>query len=157
MKIVGRHHPVHWPVHEQDNRVQMVFLTVCTNHRKRILANTEAAVLILRVWQECDAWLVGRYVMMPDHVHLFCAPRDRAIALPRWVKYWKARVSRKWPRRREQPVWQLDFWDTQLRKGESYSDKWDYVWRNPVRRGLVSRPEDWPFQGELHQFVWHDG
>jgi hypothetical protein len=26
----------------------------------------------------------------------------------------------------------------------------NYVWRNPVRAKLVERPEDWPYQGEIH-------
>jgi putative transposase len=65
-------------------------------------------------------------------------------------------ASRQWPRPAEHPVWQLDFWDTQLRREESYAAKWDYEWRNPVRKGLVARPEDWPYAGEMHPLVWHE-
>jgi hypothetical protein len=32
---------------------------------------------------------------------------------------------------------------------ESYAQKWDYVRENPIRAGLVSTTEDWPFQGEI--------
>jgi hypothetical protein len=46
--------------------------------------------------------------------------------------------------------WQPGFFDHLLRRDESYSEKWDYVWRNPVRAGLVAKPEDWPYQGEIH-------
>ena len=43
----------------------------------------------------------------------------------------------------ETPVWQRHFWDTQLRRSESYDQKWQYVVENPVRAGLVARSEDW--------------
>jgi len=46
------------------------------------------------------------------------------------------------------------FLDTQLRRGESYDAKWDYVVANPVRAGLVSKSEDWPYQGEMNVLTW---
>ena len=27
---------------------------------------------------------------------------------------------------------------------------------NPVRKGLVSKAEDWPYQGVLNVFTWHE-
>ena len=36
-----------------------------------------------------------------------------------------------------------------LRGGESYAQKWDYVRANPVRAGLVSEAESWPYAGEI--------
>ncbi len=153
---IGRKHPVHWTPHENDNRAILIFVTVCAAKRKRILDNPASMQSLLRAWQDADAWLVGRYVIMPDHVHFFCAPVRRQVPLRRWVKFWKSRVSMNWPRREDQPIWQNDFWDTQLRRGESYARKWDYVWCNPVRHGLAARPEDWPYAGEMNVLEWHD-
>ncbi|MCX7914880.1 MAG: hypothetical protein N3A53_01065, partial [Verrucomicrobiae bacterium] len=53
-------------------------------------------------------------------------------------------------------IWQRDFWDTQLRRGESYSAKWEYVRQNPMRAGLVAKAAHWPYQGELNILEWHD-
>ncbi|PYJ59756.1 MAG: hypothetical protein DME74_11770 [Verrucomicrobia bacterium] len=53
-------------------------------------------------------------------------------------------------------AWQRDFWDRQLRRGESYAEKWKYVENNPVRHGHVQRAEDWLYQGELNVLHWHD-
>ena len=47
------------------------------------------------------------------------------------------------------PVWELEFFDHLLRSEESCVEKWDYVGRNPVRAGLVTRVEDWPYAGDL--------
>jgi REP element-mobilizing transposase RayT len=153
---VGRKHPVHNPVLGSGNRAAIVFVTANTHQRKPILAECDAVEVLLGSWRESDVWLVGRYVIMPDHIHLFCAPRDLSVSLKRWMKFWKSFASRNWPRPDEQPVWQLDFWDPQLRQGESYDQKWDYVWRNPARKGLVAKPEDWPYAGEMNVLAWHD-
>jgi hypothetical protein len=45
--------------------------------------------------------------------------------------------------------WQREFFDQMLRSSESYSEKWNYVFENPVRAGLVTRAEDWPYAGEI--------
>ena len=104
-----------------------------------------------------DHWYVGRYVLMPDHIHLFCAPaKVEYLSVKRWVAYWKSLSSKKWPDANEQPIWQVDVWDRQLRSGDSYSEKWHYVRNNPVRAGLVPNVGSWPFQGELNLLRWHD-
>jgi putative transposase len=47
------------------------------------------------------------------------------------------------------PIWQRGFFDHLLRSEESYGQKWNYVRENPVRAGLVTRAEDWPYSGEI--------
>jgi putative transposase len=151
----GRKHPVHQPIVERFNEPEIVFLTVCTEDRKRLLAKSDVAALLMDSWSEAKGWLVGRYIVMPDHVHLFCAPGGPpARLLKQWVRYWKTLASRGWPRVGEQPVWQVDFWDTQLRSVAHYDEKWEYVRQNPVRAGLVNDPEEWPHQGELNELRW---
>ncbi len=87
---------------------------------------------------------------MPDHLHLFCSPiMDTSLPIIQWVSFWKSHAARNWPPREDAPVWRRDFWDTQLRKGESYSEKWLYVAENPVRAGLATRSSDWPYQGVI--------
>ena len=151
----GRRHPVHMPVVDRFNRPIIIFLTICSKDRKNIFARGDAAGAIVGGCQAANSWLVGRYVIMPDHIHLFCAPnRLPIVALDQWVKYAKNIASRHWPRPEEHPVWERHFWDTQLRDGDSYDAKWDYVVNNPVRAGLVEKPEDWPYHGELNILPW---
>jgi putative transposase len=90
---------------------------------------------------------------MPDHVHLFCAPRAD-VAIVHWVGFWKGMATRWWPDRDPRPLWQRDCWDTQLRSEPSYEEKWEYVRWNPVRHGLVGNPDEWPFQGEINLLDW---
>lgn len=153
----NRKHPAHWSAYERDNLSIIVLVTVCTEKRKKILANPEAVQVILNAWRAADHWLVGRYVILPDHIHLFCTPsRPEALGVQRWIAFWKSHASKSWPHREQQPIWQIDCWDTQLRRGESYSTKWEYVRNNALRHGLVTRAEDWLYQGELNILNWHD-
>lgn len=89
---------------------------------------------------------------MPDHLHLFAAPGQPELSLERWVTYWKSQFSKQV--RARQYRWQTDHWDTRLRREESYEAKWEYAVNNPVRHGLVSHPNDWPFQGEIFELRW---
>ncbi len=150
-----RKHPAHPPVRERFSEPIIVFLTVCSKDRKSIFAYTDSVAALLDAWQLAKSWTVGRYVVMPDHIHLFCAPAVFPTEpLMQWVRYWKSVASKKWPRPDEQSIWQRDFWDTQLRRSEKYDSKWEYVLENPARAGLVKRVEDWPFQGELNFLPW---
>jgi REP element-mobilizing transposase RayT len=153
----GRKTPAHFATVESGFRSKIIFLTVCTDRRKPLLANKETAERIINAWQAADFWRVGRYVIMPNHIHLFCAPGTLVpTRLKDWISFWKKHVTRAWSVREELPLWQRDYWDTQLRRRESYSAKWEYVRNNPVRHGYVSRAEDWPYQGELNILEWHD-
>ena len=150
-----RKSPVHKPTVSLAEGPIIVFLTVCTKDRKRILATREAHHTLREAWEATRGWIVGRYLIMPDHVHLFCAPAGPEYPeLAAWVKCWKTFASMRWPRRSEQPIWQKSFWDTQLRRSEGYEDKWDYVAQNPVRKGLRGNPDEWPFQGEINVLPW---
>ncbi len=148
-----RKKPAHIPPRGQGNRPVIVFLTLCSKDRRPLLANAAAHEAIRFSWSMADHWLVGRYVILPDHLHLFCAPTRQSASLAQWIRFWKSMAARK----TGQPgLWQQDFWDTQLRAGERYEEKWHYVRHNPVRHGLVSKPEEWPYQGELNVLAWHD-
>ena len=155
MKRKDRKRPVHLPTHERFNTANIVFVTLCTKDRKRILARDETHQLFRETWTLHTDWLVGRYVVMPDHVHFFCAPGvSPRVPLDRWIKRWKSHTARFWPDSADAPVWQRHFWDRQLRRGESYAEKWSYVVNNPVRANLASQTSEWPYQGELNELQW---
>ena len=60
------------------------------------------------------------------------------------------------PLSRPPPLFQRDCWDRQLRTGESYAQKWEYVRNNPVRKGLVAHADEWPYQGQVNVLEWHE-
>ena len=134
-----------------DNPVY--FVTACTNARRHLLDN-ERAHSVFRCFCEegvpRGVW-VGRYVLMPDHIHLFVAVASNGPSLSEWMKALKRTMNSAFAQASQpDPFWQKGFFDRVLRSEESYAKKWEYVRLNPVRAGLVSRAEDWLYQGEIN-------
>ena len=151
---VYRQRPIHLAPTEQHNRAVIVFVTVCTYGRRKILASPLMHEAIVSAWKDATAWLVGRYVIMPDHVHLFCGPSGiDSPSLERWMRYWKSIVTRKLDESGG-TLWQRGHWDRQLRTGEGYGEKWQYVRNNAVRHNLVTTADQWPYQGKLNELRW---
>jgi putative transposase len=127
------------------------FITFCTYRRRALLSTPlvhEAFLTFSRAAPEHQV-AVGRYDLMPDHIHLFVAG-DSAFRLGRWIGSLKQSLAKAIVRpETSDPIWQRGFFDHVLRSDESYAQKWDYVWANPVRAGLVSTPRDWPYAGEV--------
>lgn len=148
-----RGRPIHHSLVESSGCASIIFLTVGTQARQPLLAPPEMHAARRDAWSRAGHWRVGRCVILPDHIHPFCAPGLLPpTPLGFWVAYWKRLVAFAVGR----SIWQMNFWDTQLRQRDSYSAKWEYVVNNPVRAGLVSRAEDWAYQGELNLLSWHD-
>jgi REP element-mobilizing transposase RayT len=147
----------------------LYFVTICTKDRRKILAADAVARILTEEWRlarDRSGWVVGRYVIMPDHVHFFCRPELEAKTLSRFVGAWKTWTSRRIPElltpqptaaattqqvRITNGLWQREFFDHLLRSSESYTEKWNYVRENPVRGGLVTLTDDWPDAGELER------
>ena len=153
----GRKQLPHLPSLELSNQTVIQYVSCNVDCRRPLLANPEIHQLLIEVWRKANHWLVGRYIVMPDHVHFFCAPAHVPVTpLKRWTEFWRAEATRRWPCVGDKPIWQKDFFDRQLRSGESYHQKWLYIMENPVKAGLVARWEDWPYQGELNVLQWHE-
>ena len=96
-----------------------------------------------------DAWVV-----LPDHLHcIWQLPAGDCDFATRW-RLIKSRFSRVLPpgprrpshlRRSERGIWQRRYWEHHIRDAEDHVAHMRYCWLNPVKHGLVARPEDWPY------------
>jgi putative transposase len=108
-----------------------------------------------------DVWA---YVIMPEHVHLLVRPRLREYDISTWLKAikWPVAIQSKRYLERNAPEWLSKVTDVS-RGGRSYVRFWqrgggydrnvandralgamiEYIHANPVRRGLVSEPDQW--------------
>ena len=126
----------------------LYFVTFNTFHRHKILPDArvhEQFIGFSRIGETRNI-AVGRYVLMPDHVHLF-VQGSVDFVLAQWVRLLKRDLSTVIPS--DRPHWQKGFFDHLIRNSESYAQKWEYVRENPVRAALVLTSEAWPYQGEL--------
>ena len=90
-------------------------------------------------------------VVMPDHVHLIFTPMTDPLGKPYGlseilggIKGASAHTINKHLKRRG-PVWQDESFDHILRREEKLEEKVEYVRQNPVRKGLVKAPEEYPY------------
>ena len=136
-------------------KAPIYFVTTCTAQRRPILASAPAHAVLLAEcsdMQRRHGWMIGRYIIMPDHVHFFASPLQTAAKqLSYAVGKWKEWTSKALVRTQQAtaPVWQPEFFDHVLRSEESWRAKWNYMHENPVRAGLVNDPQDWPYTGAV--------
>jgi REP element-mobilizing transposase RayT len=88
-------------------------------------------------------------VVMPDHVHvLIKVLRDEngwPFPLAEIMQSLKGTTAHRINKllHRSGPVWQEESFDHVLRSDESLKQKCEYIQQNPVRAGLVHKPEDY--------------
>ena len=149
MKIKGR--PPRLGQIFQTYDPPLYFITICTIHRHKIRdldTAFRAFESYARRGRDEFGIAVGRYVIMPDHLHFFVRGSDD-FNLAQWVNGLKRAISVSLGTTKKRPLWQPGFFDHVLRNDESYGEKWKYVRENPVRAGLVLRADDWTYQGEF--------
>ena len=133
----------------------LYFVTFNTWKRRPILASPEVQQQIEDFGRrnETRGIAIGRYVIMPDHAHLFLrvAGDNRLAQTIRLLKTSLTAVLRR--QGHAPPYWQPGFFDHLLRNSESYAEKWHYIWKNPQVAELVTNPDEWPYQGEV---TWID-
>ncbi len=95
------------------------------------------------------AFVVAGYVFMPEHVHLLVGePLVSSLSVA--LQVLKQKSSRKLKRREELRFRQRRYYDFNVHSELKRVEKLRYMHRNPVKRGLVEKPEDWPRSSFVH-------
>ncbi len=134
------------------------FLTFCTDHRRHhfIAADRVTLVLeqILRVAGDSRFAIIA-YCFMPDHVHLVLEAESDASNCLEFIKRAKQFSGFYFKRAFGVPLWQRYGWEHVLRDHETTLGVARYTLENPVRAGLVSRVEEYPYCGSTVYPVGH--
>ena len=119
------------------------FITICASPRgQNQLARLETASLIYDSFlfrEQRGDWWAHLLLLMPDHLHAlmsFAPEPGMQHAIAQWKHYIAHKMGFQWQR---------DFFDHRLRNSENHREKAHYIRMNPVRAGLVAKPEEWPF------------
>jgi REP element-mobilizing transposase RayT len=95
---------------------------------------------------------VGAYCLMPDHLHFVAGPQEDGRSVLTFAERFKGKTTnRSWPCGWQGRLWQSRCHDHVVRAAEALDDIYAYILNNPVRAGLVSAAEDWPWSGILDQ------
>ena len=158
------------PLKRFYGRGDLHFVTFSCYRREQLLGTVRARdcfVKILdRVRSKRNFLLLG-FVVMPEHVHLLVSEppgSNPSVAL----QVLKQQVSRSLRKKRKRPpegqlrlkfaeaqieeehFWQRRFYDFNVWSEKKFKEKLKYMHANPVKRGLVLHPKDWPWSSWGH-------
>ena len=85
------------------------------------------------------------WVVMSNHVHMVLEPHRSLSETMRWLKTATAVRANRLLGRTGQAFWQREYFDRWIRNKSQFDHVVAYVEANPVKAGLVQRPEDWPW------------
>ena len=131
---------------------RLYFVTICCFQRKKIFLNSEIAhwlLGVLRAESAARCFNIHAYCVMPDHLHFLAEGMEPGSGLLRFVKSFKIKTSRQFAQKYEGALWQKDFYEHILRLADSVEAVSFYVWLNPVRAGLVDRPQGYAHVGSF--------
>ncbi len=132
----------------------VVFITICTFNRMHAFVRPELNQLMLdelRVLQERYHCLVYTYCLMLDHIHYLVRPAEDGVSVLTFNDRFKGRsTNQSWTVGWQDKLWQRGCWDHIVRAEESLLAISQYILDNPVRQGLVTRAEDWPWSGHMN-------
>ena len=97
-----------------------------------------------------DAQVHG-YVVMPEHVHILIS-EPHGQPLTSAIQGLKQAVSHYMG---NGPLWTPRYYDFNVISDFKRIEKLRYMHRNPVQRGLVAHPDDWPWSS-FHQYATHE-
>jgi putative transposase len=97
--------------------------------------------------------LVLGYVVMPEHVHLLIT---EPVSIPLAKALMALKISSS-KRLSYSPFWQARYYDFNVYTGGKQLEKLKYIHRNPVRRGLAEKPEQWEWSSYRHYLTGERG
>jgi putative transposase len=120
------------------------FFTVVTANRLPRFADKSNIERLRRAFRQVmvkHPFTIDAIVIMPDHLHaLWRLPEDDDDFSTRWrlIKHYVSRGNQE-----NAPFWQPRFWEHLIRDERDWRNHVDYIHYNPVKHGIVSKPEEW--------------
>ena len=147
-----------WGLKRYQQARDLHFVTFSCYHRQPLLGSAHAKGLLEQALEQARrayGFYVTGYVIMPEHVHLLISEPERST-LARALQALKQSVARKLIGGREH-FWQARYYDFNVWTKRKRVEKLRYMHRNPVKRGLVEKPEDWAWSSFRHYLTGDEG
>jgi len=136
-------YPVEMRIAPQETRTY--FVTAVTAQRRPLFQVTSTAELLQQTildYREQRKFLLHAFVLMPDHFHALITPAPN-VSLEKALQFIKGGFSFRLKSKFD--VWERSFNESQISSEEKFISCVRYIEENPIRRGLASTPQDYPF------------
>ncbi|HXE76282.1 MAG TPA: transposase, partial [Candidatus Xenobia bacterium] len=112
--------------------------------------------IVLQTLLDCRQrgfYLLHDFVVMPDHIHLILTT-TADTSLEKAVQMIKGGSSHRIGQTRQHsvPVWQKGFHEHWVRSEDDYQARKHYIEWNPVKAGLASTPQQYPYSSASGRF-----
>ncbi len=142
------------------------FVTFSCYRRRRLLDDDRANGIVVHFLADALSKARGAcvgFVIMPEHVHALLHFSEPGM-LSRFMQQWKRKSSYRLKKfladhlpsyaaavDLNEPIWQARYYDFNVFTKDKAKEKLEYMYNNPVKRGLVAHAEEW-FYGSAR---WH--
>jgi putative transposase len=131
---------------------QLHFITFSCYKRQPFLQTPTAKDILEQILEQTrkqQGLRIAAYVLMPEHVHLLTnEPVTSTLAI--FLQILKQQASRELKSPAQKQFWQRRYYDFNVSSPEKFTEKLQYIHRNPVKRGLVSSPEEYRWSSFNH-------
>jgi REP element-mobilizing transposase RayT len=133
-------------VHRLRTSDRVFFITTNLNQGERPFRDVEYAIILETIAKSRTrlGFLFCGYVLMPDHWHALIStvhPLTISDVLQDIKRLASIKINKL--RKTKGSRWQHQFWDRFVRHSKEFVERLEYMHYNPVRKGLVERPEQW--------------
>jgi putative transposase len=133
----------------RHNLGHLHFITFSCHNRLPYLDSCKTKEILERVIERTRRshnFLLYAYVLMPEHVHLLLSEPKNLSSTLRVIKGESSKLLKGAHRH----FWQPRYYDFNVFTTRKFKEKIQYIHRNPVTRGLVSKPEDYRWSSFNH-------
>ncbi len=133
----------------RHNLGHLHFITFSCHHRLPYLEAPKTKEILEQVIERTRRthnFLLYAYVLMPEHIHLLLSEPKNLSSTLRVIKG----ESSKLLKGSREHFWQPRYYDFNVFTTRKFKEKIQYIHRNPVTRGLVSKPEDYRWSSFNH-------
>ena len=142
----------------RHNTGQLHFITFSCHRRLPHLEPSKSKILLEQVIEKTrrshNCFLYA-YVIMPEHIHLLLSEPAK-YTLASALRVIKGESSTLLKGTREK-FWQTRYYDFNVFTTGKFVEKVRYIHRNPVTRGLVTKPEDYRWSSFNHYATGEPG
>jgi putative transposase len=158
-----------WGLKRYQQAGALHFITFSCYRRQPLLATPQARQMFEQTLERVRRWyglFVTGYVVMPEHVHLLIGEPERsglavAIQMLKQITAQKLQPTLSpaagEKSRAPKHFWQARYYDFNIWTAKKRVEKLRYMHRNPVKRGLVEKPEDWAWSSFRHYATGVEG
>ena len=125
---------------------QPIYFTLVSNFRKTYFTlhefNTQIIACLKKIFNRANI-MIPVYCLMPDHLHFIVYLISKGKNILDMINYFKSNSSKIGKTFNINTLWQRRYYDHIIRKKESLKQICEYIYDNPVRKGIVEKSDDY--------------